>query len=352
MRINFSSWAVPVVVALGSACESVSVNDPPEPPGQDTAMVALSTLGVDTYLGFEGGLYPLGSNDVPLDHAETGIAAARLIRPLNTSGLPSASGKIVLLSIGMSNTTQEFCQPSGAAQTCQPQTFGGLAAADSTVNQTTLEIVDGAAGGQTASTWDSAGDANYNRVRDQRLAPRGLSERQVQVVWLKVANANPTFSLPDARADAYRLVAQIGDVVRAARVRYPNLRQVFISSRIFAGYATTPLNPEPFAYESGFAVKWVVQAQIEQHQQGRIVDARAADLRYPNVAPWIAWGPYLWANGMQARPDGVFWERDDLANDGTHPSPDGQRKVGTMLIGFFKTSAFTRCWFVTGLSCA
>jgi hypothetical protein len=220
------------------------------------------------------------------------------------------------------------------------------------VNQTTLEIVDGAAGGQTAGTWDSVGDANYNRVRDQRLAPRGLSERQVQVVWLKVANANPTFSLPDARADAYRLVAQTGDIVRAARVRYPNLRQVFISSRIYAGYATTPLNPEPFAYESGFAVKWIVQAQIEQHQQGRIMDARAGDLRYPNVAPWIAWGPYLWANGTQARPDGVFWERDDLANDGTHPSADGQRKVGTLLLGFFKTSSFTRCWFLAGLSCA
>lgn len=76
------------------------------------------------------------------------------------------------------------------------------------------------------SAWDSPTDPDYDRIRDTRLNPRGLSERQVQIVWVKVANAQPTSSLPAANADAYLLVTQMGDIARALKVRYPNVRQV------------------------------------------------------------------------------------------------------------------------------
>jgi hypothetical protein len=348
----FRLWLGVVAVLTAGACHSSATGpDESAEPGADTVRVALTALGTQTYRGFEGGLYPGGVNEPPADHAAGGTAAARLIRPLDLNGSPAAGGRMVLLSIGMSNTTQEFCNPTGAAQVCQAQTFGAQAAADASVNHATLAIVDGAAGGQTAGTWDSPADANYDRVRDQRLAPRGLSESQVQVLWLKVANSNPTRSLVSARSDADTLVTQMANIVRAAKTRYPNLRQVFISSRIYAGYATTTLNPEPYAYESGFAVKWVIRAQIEQDRQGTIVDARAGDLRYPAASPWLAWGPYLWADGLNARPDGLIWQRADLQADGTHPSASGQQKVGAMLLAFFRTSPFTRCWFLSGPSC-
>ena len=35
-----------------------------------------------------------------------------------------------------------------------------------------------------------------------------------------------------------------------------------LSSRIYAGYAVTPLNPEPYAYESAFSVRGLIQQQM------------------------------------------------------------------------------------------
>jgi hypothetical protein len=308
-------------------------------------------MGAASYLGFPGGLYP-GGNAIPAAHSAAGVARALAIQPLDANGNPSASGKYVLLSIGMSNTTQEFC--SGAnSMNCSAGSFMGQAAADPAVNKTTLAIVDGARGGQTASTWDSPTDPNYDLVRDQRLAPQGLTEQQVQIAWVKVANAQPNTSLPSAQSDAVTLLTQMGNIVRALKVRYPNLQLVFLSSRIYAGYATTTLNPEPYAYESGFAVKWLVQAQIDQMAaNGTIVDARAGDLNYSTgVAPWVGWSAYLWANGINLRSDGLNWIQADFQADGTHPSASGVSKVGSQLLSFFKQSPQSKCWFITGGSC-
>jgi hypothetical protein len=321
---------------LASDCSVITVN-----------RVPLNDLGAGLYLGqFQGGLYPKGLNSAPAAHAGVGIQRANAVVGLNAAGAPDSSGKYVLLSIGMSNTTQEFCNANGVTQPCQAHTFVGQALVHPAVNHSQLVFVNGAMGGQTASTWDSPSDNNYNVVRDQRLAPQGLSEAQVQAVWVKVANAQPQVSLPAANADAYTLVVQMGNIARALKVRYPNVKVVFFSSRIYAGYASgvSTLNPEPYAYESAFAVKWVVQAQINQMAGGGI-DPRAGDLNYNSVAPWIAWGPYLWADGLTPRSDGLTWQCANLNSDGTHPSQSGQEKVGSLLLNFFLTSPFTRPWF-------
>jgi lysophospholipase L1-like esterase len=54
----------------------------------------------------------------------------------------------------------------------------------------------------------------------------------------------------------------------------------------------------------------------------------------------------LWANGTTAREDGLKYETTDLGQDGTHPSPVGQRKVAELLLKFFKTDSTTKGWFV------
>jgi hypothetical protein len=304
----------------------------------------LDDLGAGLDLGqFQGGLYPGGENAVPPTHAAEGLARAAAVRPVDASGQPSPGGRAVLLSIGMSNTSQEFCSAS-SVEPCDPWTSMGQAAVHPAVNREWLVIANGARGGQVASTWDSPTDPNYDFVRDARLAPKGVTEAQVQVLWIKQANPLPTVSLPAANADARQLEATLGDVVRAARVRYPNLAIAFLSSRIYAGYADTALNPEPYAYESGFSVKWLIEAQIEQ-MAGAGVDPIAGDLDFDSAAPWLAWGPYLWADGTTPRSDGLLWSCSDFEGDGTHPTQPGEEKVADLLLAFLLASPFATPWF-------
>ena len=313
-----------------------------------TGLVPLSELDGELYLGlYPGALYPSG-NRPPAGHALEGRARALAIRPLDGSGSPDPAGAWVLLSIGMSNTTQEFCS-GGGGEPCASWSFMGQAAEHPAVRRDGLKIVNGALGGQATATWDSPDDLNYDRLRDQVLAPRGLTEAQVVAAWVKLANAGPTVLLPDPGADAFALVGGSGSVMRALAARYPNLRLVFLSGRIYAGYASTGLNPEPFAYESGFAVKWLIEAQIHQSRTGE-VDPVAGDLD-PERFPWIGWGPYLWTAGMEGRSDGLTWEPGDVQADGTHPSSSGERKVGELLLEFFAGSPVAGCWFLAGLSC-
>ena len=291
------------------------------------------------YFGLAGGLYPGSSNTPPTAHHEAGLAQSAAIVPRAPDGSPAApanGGAIVLLSVGMSNTTAEYA------------TFQATAQNDYRLNPA-VRVLNGAYPSQVATTWDSPTESNYDRVRDTILAPGGYTEAQVQAVWLKVANGGPTASIAagSASPDAYALQTHIGNIARALAVRYPNLRQVFLSSRIYGGYATTPLNPEPYAYESGFSVKWSIGAQIAQTASGTI-DARSGNLSYtasPRMAPWMAWGPYLWADGTTPNSQGLSYARSDLdPTDGTHPAPGARQKVADALLSFFLQSPYT-VWF-------
>ncbi len=116
---------------------------------------------------------------------------------------------------------------------------------------------------------------------------------------------------------------------------------VYLSPRTYGGYATTRLNPEPYAYESGFAVKWLIEDQLKG-KAGLNHDAAKGKV----VAPWLSWGPYLWANGEKKNADGLMYLKGDYGPDGTHPTAQGQRKVGEALLRFFKSDATTKPWFV------
>jgi lysophospholipase L1-like esterase len=280
----------------------------------------LTELTSATYQGQRGGLYPDGSNAPPAVHLTAGVGLARAIRPLDSSGQPSATGRYAFVSIGMSNTTQEF------------STFKPMADSDS-LRSPRLAVVDGAQGGMTASDWSNPSCACWTEL-DNRLRAAGLTRAQVAAAWIKLADAQPSEGWP---AHAQRLQRETETVLQLLAAGFPNLRLAYLSSRIYAGYATSTLNPEPYAYQSGFAMRWVIEDQIN----GALPYAGAS-----RKAPWVAWGPYLWADGTRTRGDGLSWTCGDFQSDGTHPSTSGRQKVAQQLLDFVRSDPTARLWYL------
>jgi len=270
-----------------------------------TGLIPLPDLRTGTYQGFQGGLYPDGLNTPPAAYLAQGIQYRDLVHPIN--------GRIVLLSIGMSNTTAEYAR------------FKVYADRDP-AKSPAVTIVDGAQGGQDAEQIRNPASPYWQYV-DQRIANSGATPVQVQAVWLKEAIAGENRTFP---ADANRLRDDLVAIVDILRTRFVNLQLVYLSSRTYAGYATTNLNPEPHAYASGFAVKWTIEQRISGQP----------------TRPWLAWGPYLWTAGLRGREDRLVWRCTDTQSDGTHPSPAGVHKVAKQLLELFKADITTRTWFL------
>ncbi len=287
----------------------------------------LVDLGTGTYQGFEGGLYPGGFNARPLFHNNAADTLSRVLL-LDPNGVPdAAAGQAVLLSVGMSNTTQEFSR------------FVQIATVAAGRNPA-LTIVDGAQGGWSA---DRVTDPNQNttfwNTINTRLAAAGVTPLQVEAVWLKEAERGPTEPFPQ---DAERLGSDLQTIVQGIEDRYPNTRQIYLSSRTYGGYASSTLNPEPYAYQSGYSMKWLIEDQLGGSPALNFDPARGAV-----EAAWLSWGPYLWADGLTPRSDGLTWACADFeAADGTHPSASGENKVANLLLDFFRTDAIARRWFV------
>jgi hypothetical protein len=255
-----------------------------------------------------------------------------------------------------------------------------------------VAVFNGAFGAQTLDTWDPTSigfynshprpfvdlsDPQYNYLRVQNdLSANGFSELQVQAIFLKSADAYPMCDIkhtycPGGTPDAYTAEMYMGDIMRYLKqglpptipARYPNLQQVFVTSRIYGGYANGKtgsgsmhaecLNPEPFAYEEGFAVQRLIVAQTNSTPDSY---SGAVDT---TQAPWFDWGPYLWASGPTVSSStGLNWcngqniqacngglERDvrygDLDplesqywGDFTHPTASAQQKVASSLVDF------------------
>jgi Cu/Ag efflux protein CusF len=288
----------------------------------------LTEMGDSLYQGQSGGLYPGGKNTRPEAHEAAGLRLAKEVRPLDGDGKPAKDGKIVLLSVGMSNTSQisgGFQQALRGAEGINPH----------------LVFVNGAQGGMTAALIQSAdrgpGKTYWDTVKS-RLKALGLTRAQVQVAWIKQADAGPREGFPDYPR---KLQKEQANIVLLLHERFPNLKLVYLSSRTYGGYATTQLNPEPYAYESGFAVKWLIEQQIKGDPDLNF-DPKKGSVK----APWLSWGPYLWANGTTKRADGFSSEKEDFGPDGTHHAAAGARKMGEQLLKFFESDSTTKGWFL------
>lgn len=313
-----------------------------------------------SYKGEDGGLYGGGRNEPPEAHRAAHLKESAHIVARDASGAPAPNGRIGFISIGFSNPSIEF------------EDFKRTADADAQKSPHVI-IVNGCIGGRSAVMWAWDGAAvlpkseqeRLDRAMDvvrmpkgkrastgmekdtwptlaKRIEAAGLSPQQVQVAWLKHVEANPK-PFGEFPAHARALQADIAAILQIARHHYPNLRVVYLSSRTFGGWSGRESgSPEPYAYESGFGTRWVVQAQIAGEPTLNFDPARGAV-----KAPLVLWGPYLWAQGDSPRKiDGMTWTLEDVRADQLHPSDAGCRKTTALLLNFFKTNDGVARWFL------
>lgn len=308
--------AAPSAWAQGKDCTNTS-----------EGLVPLNDLGPGTYLGQQGGLYPGGVNLRPVAHSDAGSALANAVRPLDGDGNHDpVNGKIVLMSVGLSNTAQEWAQ------------FMVDAAAQPDLNPQ-LVLFNGAQGGIGLEEM-LAFNAQYWLDLLDRLELAGLSRFQVQAIWLKTAYEQmPTTLFPQHAQQQAKDLARVANNLNG---RFPNARLCYVTSRIYGGYSTTPQRNEPESYENGFGFKWLVQGQLLGSPQLNFDPARG-----PVRAPWLSWGPYMWADGLVPRSDGLIWECGDFRDDdGHHPGPGARAKMSAALLDFFRNDATTAPWFL------
>ncbi|HSH95441.1 MAG TPA: hypothetical protein VK968_14960, partial [Roseimicrobium sp.] len=299
----------------------------PKPDTGPFDAVPLTEMGQTRYQREDGGLYTGGSNTPPAALLAATTSATARITPLSAEGKPAVDGKVVLLSIGDSATSLEFSR------------FKQLAEADPG-KSTRLILVDGAQASQDSKQIADP-KAGYWTNLDARLHDAGVSPLQVQVLWVKVSVAGPSkLGFPD---EARNLQDHLATIAFISKQKFPNAQITYFSSPTYAGYAKTRLNTEPSAFESAFAIQWLIQDQLKGDP---MLNWEPASGKKAHV-PLCLWGPYLWTSGDHGgRKDGMIWSKEDVTADGTHPSPSGQQKVAELLLNFFKTDENARTWFL------
>lgn len=291
-----------------------------------TGLVPLTELGPIKYKGFSGGLYPGGQNQRPPPHEAAGLALARQVQPLDRTGRPAPDGKIAMISVCVSNMAKVFTA------------FKRMADGDSKKSRRVLIVKAPPGHSAIVRILDPVEGSAYWKAVEQSIRDAGGTQAQVQVAWIQQADVRPTGTFPE---HAKSFQAELVRLVQTLHDRFPNLKLVYLSSQTYAGFARSGFSPEPYAYESAFAVRWLIDQQLAGEPALNYDPARGK-VR----APWLGWGPYLWANGTTKRVDGFAVNRNDFRPDGLHLSPSGQQAMARVLLRFFSTDTTTRPWFI------
>ncbi|MGB1012862.1 MAG: hypothetical protein ACPG4T_01920 [Nannocystaceae bacterium] len=295
-------------------------------PPRNTIGCAPLTSELDgEYLGEERGLYPGRQNVAPASHLEHGLSLTKKIVPRDAEGNPDPEGKVGFMALGLSNTSSEF------------QVFQHLVSACGTVNASL--VLTNAAQPRKSAEVMAVADSNYWRVVERRVKQDKLTPLQVQVVWIKTSLKEPKGPFP---SEPKRLAQCLRDTLHIVLSRFPNVQIAYLSSRSYGGYSEIPLSPEPHAYESAFAIKWLIGSQLTGDPELNPFAEKG-----PVRCPWLSWGPYLWADGVSPRDDGLTYVREDMIWDGVHPSPSGRNKIAALLFGFFALDRTAARWFLS-----
>lgn len=299
---------------------------------------SLIDLQLGTYLGYQGGLYPDGTNTIPPIHFSSGMNISRQVVPLNASGvLDTENGKAGFICLGASTAGNAFNHFKSKAE-ADPAVNPCLQFANCAVGAKGLEIMIDTI--ENGWYWD-------DEVMPD-VAAASLTPEQVQVIWIMVTSRVDTILLwpyqPHSVTEKYEALMPI------LLAKFPNLKQVFLSGFNYGGYADPTkefynMIYEPSSYWNNWSVKFLIEQQIEGD----------TGLQYSGPdrnSPWLAWGPHLWADGLRPNAvDGLRWNCEvDYKPDGGgyHMSNEGKDKEGKILLDFFKNSPIAADWFRYG----
>ncbi len=104
----------------------------------------------------------------------------------------------------------------------------------------------------------------------------GTTQAQVQIIAFLDDDKGGTIGLSGQNCPANPISGRdpnaciyeqnLGLWARLVKQQFPNLKMIFLQSRTFAGYASK----EPLPYETGFSIKWLIQAQTRSQLNGAI----------------------------------------------------------------------------------
>lgn len=296
-----------------------------------TSLTPIENLGSGTYLGFQGGQYPSGSNVRPPLQLSRGLNQANAIVPLNAFGsVDLINGKIGMIGIGASNPRTEFTAFQNFCDTFQ-------------CLNNKLRIVNVCKGGTGIQKMNYDTAAYWIKANDTLIA-HSLTSLQVQIVWIEQEHTGSTNTLfPSA---PQQLITDYKKLLEVILIKYPNIKIAYINSRAYSGYADGSSGPglaAPRDYYNSWAVKWLIENQINN----------VSGFDYTGInknIPFIDWATNSWANGNIPKQDGLFWDclNDFGPSDGLHLSALGEKKVGKRLFNYFSTDTTSKPWFIDG----
>lgn len=289
-----------------------------------------------TYMGYEGGLYSGGSNQIPSKHKSQGKSIAKDVLPLDADGnVDFINGKIVFAGMGASTAGNTWNH------------FTDKAAEDPTLNPC-LKLVNACLGAKGIDIMIDTADNKWYWTENiiPKIEGQGVTKAQVQAIWIRTASKEDTimeFPLyPNGLVDKFAALMPI------LLDTFPNLKFAYVSGFFYGGYADSAkefydIVVEPGSYWTNYAIKWLIERQISRTDTSLYYKGSSRN------APWIGWGPHTWADGNRPNAyDGLYWNcEEDYAEDGGgyHLTNGGKSKDADLLMAWAKTSPTTARWF-------
>lgn len=263
-------------------------------------------------LGLDGTPSPYVSS---ADHQFAGILAAQSVVPRDASGAPSASGKIGVLEIGMSNGKMIGNALAYYLQHVAPYT---------TQRNLAVVVINANQSSQTAEAWANPSHLVWTKAL-QLVASKGLTVAQVQVVYDTMAQKTPAQYGPLTATALQAIDANV-------HAKFPAVQIHRLSSITYTGYASgagLTLQPEPSPHNDGLLMASLVEGQGW-------------------ATPFVGFDD-VWANGVNVNPlTGMNWQCADVQYDGVHPVENtigvGAGKIANSLLGRWLVDPVMR-WF-------